>query len=177
MVRPEGVRIERSKQNGNRYILTAKGTDVRVVVERGLIPSKYRGVSTEKMAQEARKRLQRRGYKVEGFSVAGKTARIIFAGKRAVVVQTPMGPVEAKIPWRGQLRWLRQTNHRTFQSIVTVPEPERKNEAVLRLRRAASSLRVPPMRAKLWDRVSDSAASLPLLSKRVGSWMPGWKIF
>jgi hypothetical protein len=177
IVRPEGVRIERFKQNKNRYELTAKGTKVRVVIERGLIPSKYRGTSTERMAKEARKRLQRRGYKVEDFAVAGKTARINFAGKRTVTVQTQMGPVEARVPWRGQLRWVRQTNHRTFQSIVTVPEPERDKEAVLRLRRASSSLRVPPMRAKLWDRVTDSASGLPLLSEKVGSWMPGWKIF
>jgi hypothetical protein len=177
IVRPEGVRIERSKQSRNRYVLTAKGTKVKVVIERGLIPSKYRGASTERMAKEARKRLQRRGYKVEDFSVAGKTARIIFAGKRKVTVQTQMGPVEVQVPWRGQLRWLRQTNHRTFQSIVTVAEPERKNEAALRLRRAASSLRVPPMRAKVWDRVTDSAVGLPLLSEKVGSWMPGWKVF
>jgi hypothetical protein len=174
IVRPEGVRIERSKKSRNRYVLTAKSTDVRVVIERGLIPSKYRGTSTERMAKEARKRLQRRGYKVEDFAVAGKTARINFAGKRTVTVQTQMGPAEVRVPWRGQLRWVRQTNHRTFQSIITVPEPERNKEAVLRLRRASSSLRVPPMRANLWDRVTDSASGLPLLSEKVGSWMPGW---
>lgn len=177
ILRPDGVRVERSKRNENRYELTARGTDVKVIVERGLIPSKYRGVSTEKLAREARQRLKRQGYKLEDFSVAGKTARINFTGKRAVTVQTQMGPVEVQVPWRGRLRWLRQTNHRTYQSLVTVAEPERKKEEVLRLRRAAASLRVPPMRAKLWDRVTDSAAGLPLLSEKVGSWMPGWKIW
>jgi len=134
-------------------------------------------VRTEKMAEEARKRLHRRGYKIENFSVAGKTARITFAGKRTVLVQTPKGSAEVKVPWRGQLRWVRQTNHRTYQSLVTIPEPERQKEAVKRLRRAALSLRVPSMRAKPFDRVANSVAGLPLLGERVGSWVPGWKIW
>lgn len=177
IVRPEGVRIERSKQNKNRYELTAKGTKVRVVIERVLIPSKYRAGSTEKMGREARKRLQRRGHKIEAFAVAGKTARVTFAGKQQVTVQTQVGPVEVEVPWIGHLRWVRQTNHRTYQSLVTIPEPERQNESVTRLRRAALSLRVPSMRCNPLDRVTNVTAALPLLSEKVGSWMPGWELF
>jgi hypothetical protein len=150
---------------------------VEVVVERGQIPRKYRGVNTDKMAQQARFRLRRQGYKIESFAVAGKAVRIAFSGTRTVRVDAPRGATRIKVPWDGRLKWLRQTDHRTYQSIISVPEPEKGNPSVKKLLRAAGSLSVPAMRRKPWDMVKDTTASLPLLGERVGSWMPGWRIF
>jgi hypothetical protein len=174
---PEGVRVKRSKQNVNRYVLTAGDTRVEVVVERGQIPRKYRAVNNDKIAKQARARLRRQGYKIESFAVAGKTVRIAFSGTRTVRVDTPRGPARIEVPWNGRLKWLRQTDHRTYQSIISIPEPEKRNPSVKKLLRAAGSLSVPPMRRKPWDRAKDTTASLPLLGERVGSWIPGWRIF
>lgn len=174
IVRPEGVRM---KQQRNRVVMTAEGTDVKVVIERGQIPSKYRGVDNKRIARQARDRLRRQGHEVQPPLVAGKTVRIAFSGTRTVRVNTPRGVERIEVPWEGRLKWLRQTNHRTYQSIITIPEPEKRNPAVRKLRRAAGSLSVPPMKRKPLDRVKDTTASLPLLGERVGSWVPGWKIW
>ena len=177
IILPEGVLVKRSKQNVNRYVLTARDTRVEVVVERGQIPRKYRAVNNDKIAKQARARLRRQGYKIESLAVSGKTVRIAFSGTRSVRVDTPRGAARIKVPWYGRLRWLRQTDHRTYQSIISIPEPEKGNPSVKKLLRAAGSLSVPAMRRKPWDLVKDTTASLPLLGARVGSWMPGWRIF
>lgn len=171
------VRVHSSKKNQERYVLTAKGSDVRVVIERGLIPSQYRGADNQKIAGQAEQRLRHRGYTIERSSVVGKTVNIIFSGTRAVDVETPLGPMQVEIPFQGRLKWVRQTNHRTYQSLIVVPEPEKNKPAAGKLLRAAGSLSVPPMKRSPWDRVRDSTSSLPLLADRVGSWMPGWKVW
>jgi len=175
IVLPPGVKKTRTA--ADRYLLTAVGTRVKVIIQRGQIPAKYRGVSTTKMAREARHRLLRRDYKIENFAVKGKTARITFSGTRQKIVPTEVGPLPVEVPWRGRLRWVRQTDHRTYQSVVTVPEPEEGKAAVRKLREAASSLRVPSKKTKPWDRATDAVTAFPLLGDKVGSWMPGWRIF
>jgi len=171
---PKIVRVKRA--GGNRYVLSAVGTKVEVTVDRGSIPSKYRGASTAKIARVARDRLRRQGHKIESFSVSGKAANIIFSGVKRQSVLTPRGDVQVEVPWRGRLRWLRQTNHRTYQSVVIVTDPERGKRMTTEMVRSARSLQIPPMRQTLRGRFKTAAGSVPLLTDKVGSWAPGWNV-
>jgi len=169
---PKSVRLK--KVRADRYVLRMAGTEIEVTVDRGSIPSKYHGASTEKIARVARDRLRRQGHRIEAFAVAGKGANIIFSGVKRQTVKTPRGEMKIDVPWRGHLRWMRQTNHRTYQSLVVVSQAERGKRPADQLQRAAKSLRIPPMRRTARERMKTARGSVPMLTEKMGSWMPGW---
>lgn len=169
---PQKVRLTRIAPNA--YILRSDGTSVQVRINRGAIPAKYRSASTDRIGREARTRLRKNGYRIESYRRAGKMVDITFSGSEKKTMQTQIGPVVVKVLWDGELRWFRQTNHRTYESVVIVPEPESRKVAAVTLKRAAASLRIPSMRRQPLDRFRDTASALPLVWSRAASWLPGW---
>lgn len=175
---PAAVKLPREKRKPNRYVAQLReGTSGReVVLQRGQIPRRYSKVSTARMGAIARDRLKGKGYKIHDFRVAGRTVFIRFGGSETLTRQTPRGPVEISVPWQAQLRWIRQTDHRTYQSVLKMPKDDWEGPPYEALERVASSLRVPYKKISYRERIKDAAASVPLAAQRVGSWFPGWNL-
>lgn len=173
---PSEVALPREKKKPNLYVAQLRGrSGGRVVVlERGQIPRRYSRVSTARMGAIARDRLKRRGYDIHAFRVAGRTVSIRFGGSEPRTITTPLGSVEIQVPWRAELRWIRQADHQTYQSVLQMPKDDWEEPSYEALERVASSLRVPYKKASYRDRIKDTAASVPLAAQRVGSWFPGW---
>jgi len=173
---PSEVALPREKKKPNRYVAQLRGQSGgrQVILQRGQIPRRYSRVSTARMGTIARDRLERRGYDIHDFRVAGQAVTIRFSGSETRTIQTPRGPVEVRVPWRAQLRWIRQTDHWTYQSVLKMPKDDWEDPSYNALERVASSLRVPYKKASYRDRIKDTAASVPLAAQRVGSWFPGW---
>lgn len=173
---PAVVKVSREKTDRYAAELRGKSSGREVQFQRGQIPRKYNRVSTVRMGAIARDRLKGKSYDIHDFRVAGRTVTILFGGEETVKVQTPRGPLEVKVPWRAQLRWIRQTDHQTYQSVLKMPLSEWQDGSNRALERVASSLRVPRKKVSRRDRLKDAAAAAPLAGQRVGSWFPGWNL-
>jgi len=171
---PAAVKVSRKKPG--LYVAELRGEKGgrEVELQRGQIPRKYNRVSTARMGAVARDRLKDRDYKIHEFGVAGRSVTIVFGGVETATEQTPRGAVEVKVPWRAQLRWIRQTDHQTYQSVLKMPSSEWEEGTNRALERVASSLRVPRKKVSRQNRLKDAAALAPSAGQRVGSWFPGW---
>jgi len=156
---PAIVKLERKKSDRYLAKLRGKSGDHEVVLERGQIPRKYNRVSTERMGAIARDRLKDKDYKIIDFKAGGRTVTIVFGGTETVTVQTRVGPMQVQVPWRARLRWVRQTDHQTYQSMLRMPSSDWSGEDYEALRIVASSLRVPKKKVSHRDRLKDAAAS------------------
>lgn len=173
---PAIVKLERKSADRYTARLRGKSSDQEVVLERGQIPRKYNRLSTERMGAIARDRLKDKDYKVHDFTTGGRTVTIVFGGTETLTVQTRVGPMQVQVPWKARLRWIRQTDHQTYQSMLRMPSSDWSGEGYEALKVVASSLRVPKKKVSHRDRLKDAAASAPLAGQRVGSWFPGWNL-
>jgi len=156
---PAIVKLERKSADRYTARLRGKSSDHEAVLERGQIPRKYNRVSTERMGAIARDRLKDKDYKIIDFKAGGRTVTIVFGGTETVTVQTRVGPMQVQVPWRARLRWVRQTDHQTYQSMLRMPSSDWSGEDYEALRIVASSLRVPKKKVSHRDRLKDAAAS------------------